>query len=82
MSENATEPFEMISIARLEDFGKALLAELKVPSQDAELLIDSLIQAELWGHASHGMLRLSWYFERLKSGAMTNVCVDRLLEKL
>jgi LDH2 family malate/lactate/ureidoglycolate dehydrogenase len=73
MSETATEPFEQIEISRLEQFGKALLAELKVPAADAALLIDSLIQAELWGHASHGMLRLSWYFERLKSGAMTNV---------
>ncbi len=72
MSENATEPFDLIEISRLEGFGKALLAQLKVPQQDADLLIDSLIQAELWGHASHGMLRLSWYFERLKSGAMTH----------
>ena len=73
MSESATEPFEQIEISRLRNFGKALLAELKVPEADAALLIDSLIQAELWGHASHGMLRLSWYFERLKSGAMKNI---------
>ena len=26
--------------------------------------------AELWGHASHGMLRLPWYVARLRSGAM------------
>jgi LDH2 family malate/lactate/ureidoglycolate dehydrogenase len=48
----------------------ALLEKLGVPQPDAELLIDSLIKAEQWGHDSHGLLRLSWYTERLKSGAM------------
>jgi LDH2 family malate/lactate/ureidoglycolate dehydrogenase len=37
---------------------------------DAELLADSLVQANLWGHHSHGVLRLSWYIDRLRSGAM------------
>lgn len=73
MSETAMEPFEQIEISRLEEFGTALLAALEVPPADAVLLIDSLIQAELWGHSSHGILRLSWYLERLKSGAMKNV---------
>ena len=36
----------------------------------AELLSDSLVSADLWGHSSHGVLRTSWYGERLKTGAM------------
>lgn len=41
-----------------------------VPEQDARLVADSLSVAESWGHPSHGLLRLSWYVERLRSGAM------------
>jgi LDH2 family malate/lactate/ureidoglycolate dehydrogenase len=41
-----------------------------VPKADAALLSDSLVQADLWGHQSHGVLRTGWYLARLKSGAM------------
>jgi LDH2 family malate/lactate/ureidoglycolate dehydrogenase len=64
------ENWEYVAEGRIREFGSAALRSLGVPGQDAELVIDSLIQAELWGHSSHGLLRFSWYFERLKSGAM------------
>ncbi|CAG2153656.1 Ldh family oxidoreductase [Cupriavidus numazuensis] len=57
----------------LTHFGTAVLESLGVPSEDAHLLADSLVVAELWGHSSHGMLRLPWYVERLRSGVMTAV---------
>lgn len=57
----------------LTQFGGDVLSALGVPSADAQLLSDSLVVAELWGHSSHGMLRLPWYVERLRSGAMTPV---------
>src|SRR3712207_9066571 len=31
------------------------------------------MQADLWGHSSHGLLRLPWYAARLRSGAMRAV---------
>ncbi|MFD9195333.1 Ldh family oxidoreductase [Streptomyces phaeochromogenes] len=40
-----------------------------VPPADAHLLADSLVTAELWGHPSHGMLRLPWYLNRITGGA-------------
>jgi LDH2 family malate/lactate/ureidoglycolate dehydrogenase len=55
----------------LRDFGTAVLAALDVPEQDGALVADSLVQADLWGHQSHGLLRLPWYVARLRSGAMT-----------
>lgn len=55
----------------LTQFGTAVLESLGVPKADAHLLADSLVVAELWGHSSHGMLRLPWYVERLRSGVMT-----------
>src|ERR1700704_6650903 len=40
---------------------------------DAAFLSDSLVQADLWGHQSHGVLRTGWYLARLQSGVMKAV---------
>lgn len=37
---------------------------------DADLVADTLVQADLWGHQSHGLLRLPAYVARLRSGAV------------
>jgi LDH2 family malate/lactate/ureidoglycolate dehydrogenase len=37
------------------------------------LVSESLVTADMWGHPSHGMLRLPWYVARLQSGAMRAV---------
>ena len=37
-----------------------------MPEADARLVADTLVQADLWGHQSHGVLRLGWYLERLQ----------------
>ena len=55
----------------LRDFAAAVCRRLGVPAADAHLVADSLVQADLWGHQSHGVMRLPWYAARLKSG----VCV-------
>jgi LDH2 family malate/lactate/ureidoglycolate dehydrogenase len=55
--------------AALAAFTGAVLRAEGVPADDADLLADTLVTAELWGHASHGMLRLPWYVARLRSGA-------------
>jgi LDH2 family malate/lactate/ureidoglycolate dehydrogenase len=57
----------------LTQFGTNVLTALGVPTDDAHLLSDSLVVAELWGHSSHGLLRLPWYVERLRSGVMATV---------
>jgi LDH2 family malate/lactate/ureidoglycolate dehydrogenase len=57
----------------LRDFGGRVLETLGVPAADAALVVDSLVQADLWGHGSHGMLRLPWYAARLRTGAMAAV---------
>ncbi|MFP5370411.1 MAG: Ldh family oxidoreductase, partial [Actinomycetes bacterium] len=54
----------------LRTFGARVLTALDVPDDDARLVAESLVQADLWGHGSHGMLRLPWYAARLRSGAM------------
>ena len=57
----------------LAKFAQSVLIVHGVPSADAHLVADSLIAAELWGHSSHGMLRLPWYVDRIRSGAMRAV---------
>ena len=57
----------------LRAFTSAVLRSEGVPDPDADLLADTLVMAELWGHASHGMLRLPWYVARLRSGATKRV---------
>ena len=41
-----------------------------MPRDNAHLVADTMVQADLWGHQSHGVLRASWYFARLQSGVM------------
>ena len=62
---------ERVKPEALVDYGSAVLRALGMPDVDAELVLDSLVQADLWGHQSHGVLRLPWYAARLTSGAMT-----------
>ncbi|WP_049562623.1 Ldh family oxidoreductase [Nonomuraea sp. SBT364] len=63
----------MIPSSELIGFGVAVLTALGVPERDARLVADSLVTADAWGHPSHGMLRLEWYADRLRSGAMRAV---------
>ncbi|MFH8417281.1 Ldh family oxidoreductase [Streptomyces collinus] len=50
-----------------------------VPPEDARLLADTLVTAELWGHPSHGMLRLPWYLAHIRSGATAATAAPRVV---
>ncbi len=54
----------------LRSFAAACYGKLGVPDAAARLLADSLVQADLWGHQSHGVMRTFWYAARMRSGAM------------
>ena len=58
----------LIDAARLESLVTAMLAKVGVPDDDAVLVAHSLIQADLRGMNSHGILRLPIYMDRLKAG--------------
>jgi LDH2 family malate/lactate/ureidoglycolate dehydrogenase len=60
-----------VNAAKLIDFLTAVYRAAGVPQDDARLVADSLVQADLWGHQSHGVLRTGWYLARLKSGVMS-----------
>ena len=51
-----------------------------MPSGDAALLADSLVQTSLWGVDSHGIARLPHYLERLRRGSIVakpDISVER-----
>ena len=54
----------------LRTFVTAVYEKGGLPPRDGALMADTLVQADLWGHQSHGVLRTGWYFARLESGAM------------
>jgi LDH2 family malate/lactate/ureidoglycolate dehydrogenase len=64
---------------RLKAFATAVLVALNVPADDATLVADSLVQADLWGHQSHGVMRLPWYARRLQSGAMRSMTASQVV---
>ncbi|MBE7246380.1 MAG: Ldh family oxidoreductase, partial [Actinomycetospora chiangmaiensis] len=58
---------------RLLDFASAVYVAAGMPESEAYLAADTLVQADLWGHQSHGVMRLSWYTARLKAGVCAPV---------
>ncbi|MEU3938010.1 Ldh family oxidoreductase [Streptomyces sp. NPDC029044] len=68
-----------VAAADLLRFAAATTEAHGVPPEDAHLLADTLVTAELWGHPSHGMLRLPWYLARLRSGATAATAAPRVV---
>lgn len=62
-----------IAPERLLEFATSVYEAAGMPPDDARLVADTLVQADLWGHQSHGVLRLPWYLARLKAGVCTAV---------
>lgn len=62
-----------VDAERLIDFAAAVYAGVGMPEADARLVADTLVQADLWGHQSHGVLRLGWYRDRVRNGVMNPV---------
>ena len=62
---------DRVPVDDLRAFVTRVLIETGVPEHDTFVVADSLVQADLWGHQSHGVLRLPWYLARLRSGVMT-----------
>jgi LDH2 family malate/lactate/ureidoglycolate dehydrogenase len=64
---------------RIAGLAADILLAHGVPRDDAALVADSLVQSDLWGHQSHGVLRLPWYVERIRKGAMKAVSAPEAL---
>ncbi len=57
-----------IAEADLSDFCREVLKKLDLPANEAALVADCIVEADLRGVHSHGMIRLPVYVRRLQSG--------------
>lgn len=73
MSERRVDPGKLLA------FAQAVYEHAGLPPDDAHLVADTLVQADLWGHQSHGVLRLDWYRARVKAGVMQAVTQPELV---
>lgn len=64
---------------RLLDYATAAYVRAGMAEPDAHLAADTLVQADLWGHQSHGVLRLPWYVARLRAGVCDPVAQPELV---
>ncbi|MFA6506181.1 MAG: Ldh family oxidoreductase [Treponemataceae bacterium] len=55
---------------RLSDFVAAVFAKSGVPSDEAEIIADSLTEADLTGVESHGVSRVPIYLKRIETGVV------------
>jgi LDH2 family malate/lactate/ureidoglycolate dehydrogenase len=74
-AEGATGSPIRIATEPLTRFAAQVYESTGVPPEAAWLAADTMVKADLWGHQSHGVLRLGWYFARLRSGAMKATAV-------
>lgn len=60
-----------ISSGAIASWMKIALEKVGVPSHNAIVVVDALIQTSLWGIDSHGIARLPHYLTRLEMGSIT-----------
>ncbi|NLF01501.1 MAG: Ldh family oxidoreductase [Anaerolineales bacterium] len=69
VAERGAEPVRMPAHG-LVDFVAAVLAAVDVPPEDAAIVADCLVAANLAGVDSHGVIRLAHYVRRLENGTL------------
>ena len=78
-SASRQSPHGKLMPAHLKQIATDILVAAGLSALDSELVADTLVQADLWGHQSHGLLRLPAYVARLKSGAVKADAKPRLV---
>lgn len=65
-----TETVKMFSAQNLENFCAAVLQKAGLSAEEAAIVAESLICAEIRGVYSHGVVRLETYMQRIEAGVM------------
>jgi len=65
----------------LRDFGYALFEAAGVPADQARIATDHLVEANLMGHDSHGVLHVAGYIRGLQSGAIQPVGNQKIIRE-
>jgi uncharacterized oxidoreductase len=64
-------PMPVIHAANLVDFARSLFVAGKVPTDEAAIVAASLVNANLCGHDSHGVIRVPQYLGGIQDGLLT-----------
>jgi uncharacterized oxidoreductase len=64
----------------LREYIAATFVAADVPAEDAADVAQHLVEANLKGHDSHGVVRVSWYLQSVKDG-LTNAGAEIRIEK-
>jgi LDH2 family malate/lactate/ureidoglycolate dehydrogenase len=78
-----TEPAARVPVDRLVAFMIECLQKMGVPPEEAPIIAEILITADLWGIPSHGVAHLKMYHDRIKAGLqlpVTRLTIDRETE--
>ncbi len=70
MSSPTATPGWIISAARLEQVCESILRSAGASEEDAQVVAEHLVENDVIGHRSHGVLRLWDYIEAVKAGAL------------
>jgi len=71
-----------VRVDELKNLIERIFTSLDVPGKDARLLADSLVTADLEGVASHGVVLVPMYVERLKAGSVAAAGTPGIAEDL
>lgn len=69
----------IISPERLRALTEGLVAALGTPADLAQIVAEGLVEANLAGHDSHGVLRLPWYARQIRDGRIRPAARPELL---
>ncbi len=79
MSDTKTKPLTTLTADELRDLATRVFLSRGVPEDNAETVSDILIEANLRGHDSHGVIRIPRWVVGLDSGALKPVCSPEVI---
>ncbi|WP_423141677.1 Ldh family oxidoreductase [Parablastomonas sp. CN1-191] len=82
MTTTETATLHTIDAAALSRFAALVYERAGLRHEDAAIAADSLVQADLWGHQTHGVMRLPWYVARLRSGAVAAAASPQIISDI
>ncbi|WP_171074247.1 Ldh family oxidoreductase [Nonomuraea basaltis] len=71
----------LIADGRLRDLARELLVAAGVPGDIAATVAESLVEADLAGHGSHGVRRIMPYLERIEAGVIVPVARPEVVSR-
>tara|TARA_Y100001960_G_scaffold327064_1_gene412620 strand:- start:610 stop:1650 length:1041 start_codon:yes stop_codon:yes gene_type:complete len=79
MTDTMTKPLTILTADELRDLASRVFLSRGVPKDDVAIVSDILIEANLRGHDSHGVIRIPKWVVGLDSGALKPVCIPEVI---